>query len=491
MTTAADITTLCKPLASLYNAALSPQLLNMSHLSVSDLPYLPDSTAYFEAVRDFPNPVWLDSCRPFSAQGRYDIISADPSRLLSTREGRTQDKGRHQSHSRTDNPFDLVAEAIAPLRTQAYKDLPFCGGALGYFGYDLGRRLETLPIDAVADIALPDMQVGIYDWAIVQDHQQQHAWLICLPSCPAPQRRDLLLRCGEAHTAAGSETANTFTINGFQANIKQEAYTSAIARIHDYIRSGDCYQVNYTQRFSAACQGDSYQAYRHLRQVLPSPFSGYMGMEQGAILSHSPERFLHLAGQQVETKPIKGTIPRGSDPSSDSDNALQLQQSAKDRAENLMIVDLLRNDLSKTCELGSVRVPELFALESYPNVHHLVSTVTGSLRTDQSPIDLLKGCFPGGSITGAPKLRAMEIIEELEPTRRSVYCGSLGYISANGNMDTNIAIRTLVRDGNQLHCWGGGAITADSTAAAEYQESLDKIDVLMRALEALSATDAR
>ncbi len=458
----------------------------MPYFSVLDIHYLTDSSFYFEAIRDLPTPVWLDSCRPLSAMGRYDIISANPRRLLTTNGSTTLEQTEHHSTHSTDNPFDLVQEALSPISTQANKDLPFCGGALGYFSYDLGRRLERLPEQAANDIPLPDMLIGIYDWAIVQDHHQQHAWLIFLPSCPEGVRQDRLSRCRSALSGIKEKNEKVFKINRFSNSLNLDSYYRAIADIHRYIHAGDCYQVNFTQRFSATYQGDSYLAYQHLRRALPSPFSGYIGMAQGAVLSHSPERFLHLAGKQVETKPIKGTLPRHKDPDRDQANAQKLQQSDKDRAENLMIVDLLRNDLSKTCALGSVRVPELFALESFPNVHHLVSTITGTLRDDRDPIDLLKGCFPGGSITGAPKLRAMEIIEELEPCRRSVYCGSLGYISANGNMDTNIAIRTLVCDGDKIHCWGGGGITADSEAAAEYQESLDKISVLMKSLEALS-----
>jgi len=461
----------------------------MSHFIVSDLRYLADSSAYFEAIRDLPSPVWLDSGRPLSPLGRYDIISANPSRRLITQGGITTDQTRHQTRQLTDNPFDLVCQALAPISTKANKDLPFCGGALGYFGYDLGRRLETLPSQANADIPLPEMYIGIFDWAIVQDHQQQHAWLIALPSCSAADHRDLIQRCERAGQQISPEPGKVppnFHTSAFQPEISADTYAAAIATIHEYIRSGDCYQVNFTQRFSADFEGDSYAAYQHLRRVLPSPFSGYIGLEQGAVLSFSPERFLHVAGRQVETKPIKGTLPRGRTPEQDQANAQRLQQSVKDRAENLMIVDLLRNDLSKTCELGSVRVPELFALESFPNVHHLVSTITGTLGEHHSAIDLLKGCFPGGSITGAPKLRAMEIIEELEPSRRSIYCGSLGYISANGNMDTSIAIRTLVCDQNRIYCWGGGGITGDSKVEAEYQESLDKIQVLLKALEEVS-----
>lgn len=454
----------------------------MAYFSVNDIPYLPDSCAYFDAVRDLPFPMWLDSGRPKSQFGRYDIISAQPSCRLETLGAITSITEQGETREYAENPFDLVSSRLASSCAQPPKDLPFCGGAMGYFGYDLGRRLESLPEHAVRDIALPDMHVGIYDWAILQDHQQQHAWLICQPTCPAHLRRDLQKRCKQAAKDERGNQHFPFNINGFKSSIDVETYREAIHRIHRYIEAGDCYQVNFTQRFSADFEGDSFSAYKHLRSILPSPFSAYIGMEEDAILSFSPERFVQVCGRHVETKPIKGTLPRDDNPYKDQHNAETLLASAKDRAENLMIVDLLRNDLSKNCELGSVRVPSLFALESFPNVHHLVSTVTGTLNERSSPIQLLKDCFPGGSITGAPKLRAMEIIEELEIARRSVYCGSIGYISANGNMDTNIAIRTLVNEGNKLHCWGGGGIVADSEADSEYEESLAKIRVLMDGL---------
>lgn len=263
--------------------------------------------------------------------------------------------------------------------------------------------------------------------------------------------------------------------------MSREAYLDAVSHIKAYIGQGDCYQVNLARHFSAKYQGDSWHLYRILRRILPSPHSCYyqFGERNQAVLSFSPERFLKLSAGQVETKPIKGTARRGRTVEEDQQNAIELMNSTKNRAENLMIVDLLRNDLGKTCQPGSIRVPKLFALESFPNVHHLVSTVTGKLRDGESPLSLLRGCFPGGSITGAPKKRAMEIIETLETCRRSVYCGSIGYISSTGRMDTNIAIRTILADGDRLHCWGGGGIVADSNAESEFQEILDKIRVLI------------
>jgi len=454
----------------------------MPYFSVDKLPYLPDSCGYFECVRDMPFPIWLDSGRPKSHHGRYDIISAQPSCRLETMGELTTICEAEQRQSHRGNPFDWVSSRLPPSSSQPPKDLPFCGGAMGYFGYDLGRHLETIPSLAQQDINLPDMHVGIYDWAIVQDHQQQQAWLICQPACSASLRADIQKRCRQAEKDNHYYRVNSFKINDFKGLIDVDSYRDSIEKIHRYIAAGDCYQVNFTQRFSADFEGDSYGAYKHLRSILPSPFSAYIGLEKSAILSFSPERFIQVSGRHVETKPIKGTLPRDDNPYKDQLNAETLLASSKDRAENLMIVDLLRNDLSKNCELGSVRVPSLFALESFPNVHHLVSTVTGTLNEHSSPIQLLKDSFPGGSITGAPKLRAMEIIEELEVARRSVYCGSIGYISANGNMDTNIAIRTLVNETGKMHCWGGGGIVADSEVESEYEESLAKIRILMEGL---------
>src|SRR5690606_18531048 len=237
-----------------------------------------------------------------------------------------------------------------------------------------------------------------------------------------------------------------------------------------------------TQRFSAPCAADPLTAYQQLRQVCPTPFAAYLESPAHAVLSLSPERFIRVAEGQVATRPIKGTRPRGDTPEQDRALALELHSSPKDRAENLMIVDLLRNDLGRACVFGSVQVPELFSVESYPNVHHLVSSITGTLAPGQDALSLLAGAFPGGSITGAPKIRAMQIIEELEPVRRSLYCGSIGYIGCEGQMDMNIAIRSLVHQDDRLYCWGGGGIVADSDGEAEYQESLTKVRVLMESL---------
>lgn len=446
------------------------------------IPYLANSADWFTRIKHLPYAIWLDSGRPQSEYGRFDILSAAPAITLETQSSNTlitEYDGAVKFS--TDNPFQLIQQYLP--KTQPIEDIPFSGGALGYFSYDLGRRLEELPRIAADDIELPEMLIGIYPWAIIQDHQKQTAWLVTNTALSASYNFLEIRQIIAFHEARKILKIYyfPFIINKFKSNLNAKIYANAIKNIQSYINAGDCYQVNFAQRFTAEYLGDPFEAYLSLRDALPSPFSAYMQLQQGAVLSLSPERFIQIHGDDVETKPIKGTIARGLTEEEDQRNAEVLLSSLKDRAENLMIVDLLRNDLSKTCT--DVSVPELFSLQSFANVHHLVSTITGKLKPNMHALDVLASSFPGGSITGAPKIRAMEIIEELESTRRSLYCGSIGYISACGKMDTNIAIRTLICDNNKIHCWGGGGIVADSNTEQEYQESIAKVKVLMDTLE--------
>ena len=277
------------------------------------------------------------------------------------------------------------------------------------------------------------------------------------------------------------------TVSGeLTCQLETEQYKTAFNKIKHYIREGDCYQVNLAKRFEIRAKGDPWHAYTLLRRQNAAPFSSFFSTPHLSIMSSSPERLLKLNQGHVETKPIKGTRPRDIDnPERDIALAGELQNSIKDRAENLMIVDLLRNDLGKVCQPGSIAVPKPFALESFATVHHLVSTITGKLADDESAVSLLRACFPGGSITGAPKLRAMEIIEELEPDRRGAYCGSMAYIGFDGNMDSNILIRTLVYNNNRLRFWAGGGIVADSDVEQEYQEVHDKAAAILNVIEQL------
>ncbi|MBP8236623.1 MAG: aminodeoxychorismate synthase component I [Pseudomonas sp.] len=440
---------------------------------VQALPYHADPSHYFNSVMQAPGAVLLDAGRPTAQRGRYDLISAWPLAELAP----TPDE--------TANAFlQRLRQSLASLEAcqpPADNPLPFVGGLIGYLSYDFGRRLEQLPAQAVDDLGLADARFGLYAWALITDHQQQRSQLMFHPSLTASERQRLS-KLFNTPTAPSPETFQL--LEPFQSDISEAEYQQCFARIQAYIQAGDCYQVNFAQRFRAPYQGSPWTAYQALRKACPTPFSGYQALPQGgAIISLSPERFLRISAGQVETRPIKGTRPRHADPQQDQAQADALLESRKDRAENLMIVDLLRNDLGRSCRTGSVRVPELFALESYPNVHHLVSAVTGELAADKDALDLIAGSFPGGSITGAPKIRAMQIIDELEPTRRALYCGSLLYLDVRGEMDSSIAIRSLLAKDGQISCWGGGGIVADSNGPAEYQESITKVRVLLETLE--------
>ena len=397
----------------LQNTALMTALLR------TELPYRENSAALFEAVADLPWAVFLDSGGHELAQSRYDIIAAEPYVTLVTRGNLTEVRGAESELSRED-PLTLLRRHL-DFDANAGCELPFCGGALGYFAYDLGRRFEQLPAHARAEEKMPEMAVGIYDWALVVDHLEKKSWLVGQGRDPETDWK--WNRLVTQFSAPPAERARQpFRITGpLSSNLTRESYARRFRRVIDFIHAGDCYQINLAQRFSAPATGNPWSAYQALRIVNPAPYSAYLRTPYGSVLSSSPERFLKVRDGAVETKPIKGTRPRAGHPRLDAERVAELQASSKDRAENVMIVDLLRNDLSKNCETGSVKVPRLFEVESFATVHHLVSTVTGALRSDRDALDLLRGCFPGGSITGAPKHRAMQIIEELEPQRRGVY----------------------------------------------------------------------
>ena len=334
--------------------------------------------------------------------------------------------------------------------------VPLMGGAIGYMSYDLARRMETLPGIAVNAEDIPEMMFGIYDWLFVCDHHLQQSWLVCSGMDPKTVEiwPGLVQQFSRVNNA--DDNSKPFRVlSEITSNISKQDYAQGFTRIKQYLREGDCYQVNFAQRFCAQCEGSSWDAYDLLRKINAAPFSAYLNFPGVQLLSSSPERFLKVSNRQVETKPIKGTRPRDSNLDRDRLQKEALSRSKKDRAENLMIVDLLRNDLGKTCKIGSVNVPKLFDIESFETVHHMVSTVCGELDTGKDAIHLLAGCFPGGSITGAPKIRAMEVIEELEPHRRGAYCGSIAYVGFNGAMDSNILIRTLIRSKDQIRFWAG------------------------------------
>ncbi len=445
---------------------------------LTEIPYRCNSAELFNLIASEPWSIFLDSGYPNTDRGRYDFLASRPYKTLTTYGKETFINEGIDIRCAEQDPVELVKSALGK-HVRNFTDLPFCGGAMGYFAYDLGRRIESLPDNTEHDVGIPDMAVGLYDWVVVVDHHKRQSWLIGQDRDSRTEQEWHELNelfHSESHTRLEKYTVRSDVLS----NMDKGEYAKNFDKIKQYIYDGDCYQVNLAQRFNVSVRGDPWDIYLQLRKSNPAPFAAYFNSPDGCILSSSPERFLNVTNGIVETKPIKGTIRRGSYANEDKALAEQLLESEKDRAENLMIVDLMRNDISKNCETGSVAVPKLFALESYATVHHLVSTVTGRIKSDKHSMDLFRGCFPGGSITGAPKLRAMEIIEELEPHKRAVYCGSIGYIGYDGNMDSNIAIRTLVHYEDKVYCWAGGGIVADSKMESEYQECFEKAAAMLK-----------
>lgn len=434
----------------------------------------------FEQFAAQPWSMLLDSADANHPNSRYQIMVAEPMATLISQQGTTVLTDEHGCHHYTTDPFKVLDCALKRYFPEAANTpLPFCGGALGYFGYDLGRYLEKMPTIAQNELALPDMAIGLFRWALIFDQHKQQLWFTDYSGKAEESWLKLQQRLGSS-----TQTKSFCLTSAWQANMTEQQYQQKFARVQEELKSGNCYQINLAQRFHASYQGDEWQAYRLLREKNAAPFSAFMRLPEAVVISISPERFIQLQGKAIETKPIKGTRPRGLCAMTDQAEAETLRLSDKDRAENVMIVDLLRNDIGKVSEAGSVKVPALFAIESFPAVHHLVSTITGKLAAPYTACDLLRNAFPGGSITGAPKISAMQIIEQLEPHRRHVYCGALGYISSNGDMDTNIAIRTLVCEKNKMYCWAGGGVVADSKADSEYQETLDKVAKILPVLSA-------
>ncbi|MBT0726294.1 aminodeoxychorismate synthase component 1 [Rosenbergiella australiborealis] len=453
---------------------MSPESISLSYHQAA-------IETWFSRIAHLPWAMLLSSSQASHPDARYDILTADPLSTLVTygRETFLQ-TGDHITCS-NDDPMTLIERALSLLPRVTTPSSPFSGGAVGLWGYDLGRRFETLPEQAVSDLDCPDMAVGIYDWALIADHHLKTLTLISLSD--ANTRLDWL------HSQKRRETVNFSLTSAWQSNLDAQAYRQKFEQVQAYILAGDCYQINLAQRFKASYQGCEWQAYQQLSQSNRAPFSAFLRLPNSTILSFSPERFIKVEEKVIETKPIKGTVPRDPDPKRDQLQREWLANSIKNRAENLMIVDLLRNDIGRIASPGSVNVPALFAIETFPAVHHLVSTVRGILPDSVAVTQLLRACFPGGSITGAPKIRAMEIIDELEPHRRNAWCGSIGFISRCGNMDTSITIRTLIAEKQTLYCSAGGGIVADSQWEEEYQETFHKVSKILPILSKLGQAD--
>ena len=436
-------------------------------------------TSLFSDVEHLNWAMLLQSAAPEHPDHRFDILVADPIVTLCSRSGKnTVQYANGHSKTNTEDPFlflnEYLKKHLPPLPCIA--PWPFIGGAVGFFGYDLARQLEPLPECALADIDLEDMAIGLFDWAIMADHKEKKLVLL------QPEGDDRLSWLKMQRRS--KKVAVPFELKTpWKSNMSKKDYHEKFNHVQEHIKAGNCYQINLAQRFEAEYQGNEWEAFQTLSKANAAPFSAFIRLEHACILSFSPERFLQLNDQnEIQTKPIKGTRPRSLDPKIDAENRHQLQHTEKDRAENLMIVDLLRNDIGRVAIAGTVRVPALFQVESFPAVHHLISTVTGTLPDEKKATDLLRACFPGGSITGAPKIRAMQIIEQLEPHRRSLYCGSIGYISRCKKMDTSITIRTLICQNNTVYAWAGGGLVADSQMSLEYQETLDKLSKILPTL---------
>ncbi|NPV52693.1 MAG: aminodeoxychorismate synthase, component I [Firmicutes bacterium] len=459
--------------------------MRASTLLFEEIQDAPPPWELFELWADLPGSVLLDSGMGHERLGRYSFLTCDPFLVLRSKNRgiEVEEGGKVQRFE--GNPFVELRRLLNYYRIpQRPPGLPpFLGGVIGYFGYDLCHHIERLPRTATDDLCVPDCWLGFYDNVLIYDWLEHRAYFAATTLCCGERPKESLerLKSMRQHIAR-SQRKETRQREYIASNFTREEYLRAVERAQEYIRAGDIFQVNLSQRLTAKIAGSPWDLYRQLRQINPAPFGAYLNCRDVVIASASPERFLKVRDRKVETRPIKGTRPRGRTQKEDRALRAELMYSPKDRAELVMIVDLERNDLGRVCEYGSVKVPELIVLEEYPTVFHLVSTVEGTLRKECDIVDLLLAAFPGGSITGAPKIRAMEIIDELEPTQRGPYTGSIGYIDFAGDADLNIVIRTFIMKGDQVHFQVGGGIVADSVPELEYEETLHKARALIKAV---------
>jgi len=448
-----------------------------------------DPVRAFSVFAGAPFAAFLDSAANGGGRGRYSYIAADPFRLV-TADGETRVDGAPAAG----DPFTVLEAQLAQCRVPAVAGpVPFCTGAVGFLGYELGRHLERLPEAPADDLGFPEMVMGFYDTVCAFDHEKAEAFVLASDASgldgtrrpPTPVRAQNMAARITAAPPLGPVDWGPGA--SWRAELGRAQYEAAVARVIDYIYAGDIFQANLSHRFLAPlAKGLSpFMLYRRLRSLSPAPFAAYLACgADKAVVSASPERFLRLDSRgRVDSRPIKGTRPRGKTAREDQAEKARLRASEKDRAENLMIVDLLRNDLSRVCRPGSVRADDLFQLETFASVHHLVSEVRGEMMAGLGPVDLLRAAFPGGSITGAPKIRAMEIISELESARRGPYCGAVAWIGFDGAMESSIIIRTLAVSGGKVVAQAGGGIVADSDPAAEFEETMTKVRPLLRSLD--------
>lgn len=478
---------------------MNPTGLFVVFVNVQNIAYC-DPVRIFEQWKHQAWALLFNSALEHKAYGRFSYIAVEPFQTLVVKDGVFFVDDRLVNTDK--NPFDFLNDLLAPFKEPILPNLPpFQGGVAGAFSYDLYHYMESIPPHALDDTKCPDLALGFYDVVISFDHQQQRAWLVStgLPEVTASARSAkaqlrlnkmmaIITQCtASAHPVAALVNApsNEDTALPIVSNFTKDTYCDAVSRVIDYILAGDIFEANISQRFQTTLPKGltPFELYLQLRHYNPAPFAAFLNLGEIQIVSASPERFLHLLDKQVETRPIKGTAPRSSDNLIDQQLAQTLLSSEKDRSENMMIVDLLRNDLSKVCVDHSVNVTTLCGLEQYATVHHLVSVIIGTLKENKNALDLFIAAFPSGSITGAPKVRAMQIIAEIEPSKRGVYCGSLGFIGFNGTMDTSVAIRTFIIKNGVVTFQAGGAIVSDSSPSDEYQETLTKAHALKHALK--------
>jgi para-aminobenzoate synthetase component 1 len=477
-------------------------------LHVSELPRVPDAVGLLDLLRGQGFAWLLDSAARDPRLGRFSFVGADPYLVVQAwgSEARLdcrRDVRGDLAPGRTDcvaDPLDLVRSLLPPAPAAEELAVPFVGGAVGYFGYELASRIEAISLGAPDDLGLPDLALLFIDRLVAIDHLDDRAFAIGLGFAEDDTQADRNARSASramaclaqgAPAQADPHASNSeasppvvLTPLGLETFFQEDSYADAVDETLQEIAAGNVYQANLTHRMDLGIPGaDSFDLYRELRALNPAPFAAYLELPEATVLCSSPERFLKLDDDRgVESRPIKGTRPRGVTRDEDTRLAEALRTSEKDRAENLMIVDLVRNDLGRVCEIGSVAVPELMAIEAYATVFQMVSTVTGCLRSDRDAIDLLRASFPPGSMTGAPKLAAMELIDRLEPVRRGVYSGGLGYLDVRGGLDLAVVIRTLIVENERAHLHVGSGIVADSDPVAEYRETLDKAQALLAAL---------
>lgn len=463
---------------------------------VEELAPAPDPGEALAAFADLPGVALFESRLMREGLGRYSFLTADPVEVVQI-----------DRVACGDDPFARLRELAGSFRAETVSDLPpFQGGVAGVLSYELGHAFEEFPFARHDEFCFPALAAGVYDWVLAWDHRQQRAWVIVQPVAGRrPEERLAWVHAmlgdgaeGNGDQGSGMKGMTSEIGNrservpiqspfhqiapGMFSDFSRDDYLRAVERAIEFIHAGDVFQVNLSQRLLFPQLDSPLELYRRLRDVNRATFAGYFAFDDWAVVSASPERFLRVAGDEVETRPIKGTRKRHRGPEADLFTRDELRQSDKDQAENVMIVDLLRNDLSRVCAPGSIRVPHLCSVETYETVQHLVSEVRGRLESPHDAWDLLAAAFPGGSITGAPKVRAMEIISELEPTARGPYCGSLFYAGFDGTVDGSILIRTFLCRGGWIQCSAGGGVVAQSDPAAEYEETLHKAEGMLRAL---------